>query len=458
MRFSIKKKFLLGFSAAFIPAFFLFNFFIFDNIKRNLEDENHETMGILTSNAAVIADEYLLTNETDLLSLQQIVVNLAQNSDIMEAYIEDNNRVIIAHSDIEKIDTVPEKEKSGREGVVAEGEDWFATRAGRQFMVRSYVRDSSGVIKASVVMMYEQISILKVIRNAAIKNSIVTIITMALIMALTFLITEYLTRPLRRLHKGVQEVSMGNMDINIRAYSSDEIGDLTKEFNIMVKNLKEQEIIKDMFSKYLSPDIAEHILANRESISFGGEVRRLSVMFADIRGFTAFSENFPPGDIVRFLNSYLTRMVDIIFQYHGTLDKFLGDGVLAIYGAPLFDDDHAFNAVKSGLDMIRHIEEYNKQRVRWGETPMYIGLGINTGDAIIGNIGSRQRTEYTVIGDTVNTASRLEGLAQENQLLVAASTFEEIRDRVIYEHKGKFEVKNKKEPVDVYLIKGLIHG
>jgi len=454
LRFSIKRKFMYGFAMAFIPVFFLFNLIIFKSTRNNLEKERHETMGTLALNSAVICDEYILSEGNDLLSLQQIVVNLKHNDDVTEAFIVNNKGVIVAHSDMKMIDSVLDEPAGADPSGVMAGEGWETLFSGGRYVVRSAIRGMYGPVKGHVCIVYSKDGISRLVNGVIIKNSILTLIAMGAVMSLTFLLVSLLTGPLRILHQGVQELAKGNLEVNIPAVSDDEIGDLTGEFNIMVKSLKEQEIMKDMFSKYLSPDIAEYVLKNRESISFGGEVRYLSVMFADIRGFTSFSESFPPADIVRFLNSYLTRMVDIIFRHKGTLDKFLGDGVLAIYGAPLADKDHAINAVRSGLDMIRHIEEYNRQRMKWGERPMYIGVGINTGEAIIGNIGSKQRTEYTVIGDTVNTASRLEGLARDNELLITAATMEKVKDYADCRFKGKYTVKNKKDPVDVYLVKG----
>ncbi|HHH84472.1 MAG TPA: adenylate/guanylate cyclase domain-containing protein [Firmicutes bacterium] len=148
----------------------------------------------------------------------------------------------------------------------------------------------------------------------------------------------------------------------------------------------------------------------------------------------------------------------MVFQFNGTLDKFLGDGLLAIYGAPVPDENHAYHAVQAGLNMIEHMEEYNKQRVSWGEEPIYLGIGINSGNTLVGNIGSGQRTEYTVIGDTVNTASRLEGLAGENELLISAATYEEVRGLVECIPLGDYIVKNRVEPVTVYKVIGVSHG
>jgi class 3 adenylate cyclase len=259
-------------------------------------------------------------------------------------------------------------------------------------------------------------------------------------------------KPIRRLHRGVEAISTGNYEARVEKTTNDEVGDLTEAFNRMAKNLKEKELVKNMFSKYLSPDIADYILNNPEELKLGGENRELTIMFADIRGFTSLSENFPPQDIVNLLNSYFTSMVDIIFEYKGTLDKFLGDGLLAIFGAPVKYPNHAYNSVQAAVRMVKYIKRYNKNRVKWGYEPIHIGIGINTGKAIIGNIGSKQRAEYTVIGDTVNTCSRIEGLTDKNEIYISQSTYELVKDDIIYEYIGKHKVKNKKNPIKIYRV------
>ena len=456
---SLKTKFLIGFLLAFLPTFVFFNILIFKEVTRNLEKERLETMATVAENAAVIAEEYMALNRSDLLSLQQIVVNIRKNPDVRKAYIVDNKGNLIAHSDIDRLKKGLLKANVDSEEEILLKRKTSVTRYYRGlYTLTADIRRWGGESRGNIIVEYSREAIGRLLQRVLLKTIGLTAADLVIVVFFVYLIFTIIVKPLNQLHRGVQELARGNYQTTVNVISHDEIGDLTREFNTMVASLREKEIIRDMFSKYLSPDIADYILKNRDKVSFGGEVTKLSVMFADIRGFTAFSEKLPPKDIVRFLNSYLTRMVDIVFQFNGTLDKFLGDGLLAIYGAPVPDENHAYHAVQAGLNMIEHMEEYNKQRVSWGEEPIYLGIGINSGNTLVGNIGSGQRTEYTVIGDTVNTASRLEGLAGENELLISAATYEEVRGLVECIPLGDYIVKNRVEPVTVYKVIGVSHG
>ncbi|MBN2725892.1 HAMP domain-containing protein [Candidatus Mcinerneyibacteriota bacterium] len=458
-RISLKTKFLIGFLLAFLPTFVFFNILIFKEVAENLEKERLETMATVAENAAVIAEEYMALNQSDLLSLQQIVVNIQKNPDVRMAAIVDHQGELIAHSDIERLKNgVFESTEPGRGEILLQRERSETRYHNGIYTLRTDIRRWGGESRGTITVEYSREAIGKLLQRVLFKTIGLTTADLVIVVLFVYLIFTVIVKPLNQLHQGVEALARGNYQTTVNVKSNDEIGDLTREFNNMVASLREKEIIRDMFSKYLSPDIADYILKNRDKVSFGGEVVKLSIMFADIRGFTSFSEKLPPKDIVRFLNSYLTRMVDIVFQYHGTLDKFLGDGLLAIYGAPVPDENHAYHAVQAGLAMIEHMKEYNKQRLSWGEEPIYLGIGINSGDTLVGNIGSGQRTEYTVIGDTVNTASRLEGLAGENELLISAATYEQVKDLAECVPLGDFIVKNRVEPVTVYKVTGVKRG
>ncbi len=459
LRISLKTKFLIGFLLAFLPTYIVFNILIFKEVAENLEKERLETMATVAENAAVIAEEYMALNRSDLLSLQQIVVNIRKNPDVREVTLIDNQGKLIAHSDIERLKNGISESPEPENGEVLLRRETSVTRYREGlYTLKADIRRWGGESRGTISVKYSREAIGRLLQRVLLKTIGLTAADLVIVVIFVYLIFTVIVKPLNQLHQGVEALARGNYQTAVRVKSNDEIGDLTREFNTMVASLREKEIIRDMFSKYLSPDIADFILKNRDKVSFGGEVVRLSIMFADIRGFTSFSEKLPPKDIVRFLNSYLTRMVDIVFQYHGTLDKFLGDGLLAIYGAPVPDENHAYHAIQAGLAMIEHMAEYNKQRLSWGEEPIYLGIGINSGDTLVGNIGSGQRTEYTVIGDTVNTASRLEGLAGENELLISAATYEEVRDLVECVPLGDFIVKNRVEPVTVYKVTGVKRG
>ncbi len=172
----------------------------------------------------------------------------------------------------------------------------------------------------------------------------------------------------------------------------------------------ERRWVRDTFSRYLSADYVNELVRNPGKVNLGGEVKVITVLFADLRNFTAYSEKEEPEEVIKRLNQFFSAMTSIVFEYGGTLDKFNGDGFMAIFGAPVYDQKHAANGLKASLSMIQKMEELNEAWVKSGEDPLKFGLGLNSGPVIVGNIGSEERMDYTAIGRAVNLASRLEKL------------------------------------------------
>jgi len=264
-----------------------------------------------------------------------------------------------------------------------------------------------------------------------------------------------LIRPLKALVRGVSEIARGNFDFRIRKRTNDEIGDLTLAFNVMAKDLKDKVLIEDAFKRYVSHQVADEILEDPDGFakSLKGEKRQITAFFADIRSFTTISEQLSPEEVVSFLNFYLTEMTTIIFNNEGTIDKFMGDCIMAIFGAPVIHGDDVYKAVKSGVEIQRKVEELNKQRIASGEQDIHVGIGINYGEAVVGNVGSTQRLEYTVIGDSVNTASRIQGLAQSGEVVVTDAVYREVKDLFEFHPMEPVKVKGKAKHLIVWKIK-----
>ena len=214
---------------------------------------------------------------------------------------------------------------------------------------------------------------------------------------------------------------------------------------------RERKQLRTAFSRYVSGSVVDSIMQNPDKLRLGGERRRMSVLFSDIRGFTTISEGMTPDALVHILNVYLNRMTDIVFKHGGVLDKYIGDAVMAFWNAPLDQPDHAVRAVSTGLEMRDALAELNASKA-FGDLEMHIGIGINTGEMVVGNVGGDARFDYTVIGDNVNLGSRLEGLTKEYGIafIVAESTKGELRDAILTRRLDKVAVKGKKEPVVIY--------
>jgi len=221
---------------------------------------------------------------------------------------------------------------------------------------------------------------------------------------------------------------------------------------------REKRKIKGAFQTYLHPSVVNEVLKNPDMLKLGGEKKVLTVLFSDIKGFTTISENMDPEALVHLLNEYLTAMTDLVFKYDGLLDKYEGDAVMAIWGAPLDLPDHPLQACRTSLDMMAELE---KLRLKWAEENpaiprVDIRIGLNTGEMVVGNIGSETRFDYTVIGDEVNLGSRLEGASKEygTNIIISQATYERVKDVMLCRELDLVTVKGKTQPVRIYELIG----
>jgi adenylate cyclase len=218
---------------------------------------------------------------------------------------------------------------------------------------------------------------------------------------------------------------------------------------------REKRQVKRLFSRYVPKDVYEQLLADPERAALGGKRRTMTVLFSDVRGFTAMSEKASPEEVVGQLNEYFSRMVDVLFAHHGTLDKFVGDMVMGLFGAPLDDPDHAEHAVQTALAMSRELDALNVQWTAAGRPLLDIGIGISTGEMVAGNIGSSAIMSYTVIGDTVNLGARLESLNKEygTRVIISEATRDALKGQYDIRPLGEVLVKGKSRPVKIYEVK-----
>jgi adenylate cyclase len=217
------------------------------------------------------------------------------------------------------------------------------------------------------------------------------------------------------------------------------------------EKIAQQSLQRSALERFLSPEVAEMVVANPD-IRLGGVNQEVTVMFADIRGFTTMSEEMEPGRVVEILNEYFTRVTDVIFDNGGTLDKYIGDAVMAVFGAPISKGNDAAAAVNSAIQIQRLLVELNRDAAarQWPE--LRVGIGINTGSAIAGNIGSPRRLDYTVVGDTVNTAQRLMTNTAGGQILISESTARKMGKTFDLERLPELKVKGRSEAVPVFRV------
>jgi adenylate cyclase len=221
---------------------------------------------------------------------------------------------------------------------------------------------------------------------------------------------------------------------------------------------REKKAVRGAFQQYMAPEVIAQVLDKPELLRLGGEEKRLTAMFADIRGFTSLSEGLTPTALVDLLNEYLSEMTEIIFSHQGTLDKYIGDAIMAFWGAPLETADHAERACRAALGMSAAMERLQDRWEKQGRPRIDIGIGVNTGPMLVGNMGSERRFNYTIMGDDVNLASRLEGVTKQfgTRLIISHTTWEEVRTKIVTRELDLIRVKGKKKPVAIYQVLALM--
>ena len=302
-------------------------------------------------------------------------------------------------------------------------------------------------------------------------------LTSALAVLTLVLLARHLTNPLERVVKAMNAISSGSdLSSRVEIEYRDETGTLAATFNSMLGELekaysqikryafdavlagKKEQRIRQIFQKYVPKDVIDKCFAAKGSMLKIGEERNLTILFSDIRGFTAISERFKnkPEDLVESLNRYFTSQVDIIMNRNGIVDKYIGDAIMAFWGAPVNRDDDVLQSVLSALDMIDALQGFNDEQRKLGKPEFRIGIGINYGLATVGNIGSERKMDYTVIGDEVNLASRMDGLNKiyHTELLLSDSVYSRLPQRQL---PGRLldmvAVKGKKEGVRIFTVK-----
>ena len=289
-------------------------------------------------------------------------------------------------------------------------------------------------------------------------NSAVTLTLTVIGIVLSLRLADHLTRPIERLTAAMQRVEQGDLQQRVAPTTGDEVGVMTAAFNRMVAGLRERAFLRAALTRYVSVQVAEKMIEEGEWW-FEAEPREVTVLFADIRGFTPLTERLDSGEVFDMLNEYFAAMVEIIFKYDGTRDKYMGDCIMAVWGSPYQFPHHAQCAVRAGVEMQAAVRQLNEHRDAQGKQPIGVGIGISTGPVHAGSLGGLgqqgRQLEYAVIGDDVNLAQRIESQAQAGQVLVSESTYEAVKGYVVAEALEPVEVKGKSEKVLVYEVKGL---
>ena len=274
-----------------------------------------------------------------------------------------------------------------------------------------------------------------------------------------FWFAAVLSRPISRLRDGVRQVGEGNFAVAVPERGVREVADLAHSFNELGQQLTEyiekRDFIRDTFGRYVTQEVVTKLLEGEGALEMGGETREVSLIMSDLRGFTAIIAEMDPEEVITFLNRYLSKMIAILLDNRAVIDEILGDGILAFFGAPEPLEDHPARAVACALSMQAAMDEINAENEADGLPRLAMGIGVNTGSVVVGNIGSERRTKYSVVGSDVNFASRMEAFALAGQVLISASTYSRVKDLVEVDKVLDAEMKGVPGRATLYDVRGI---
>jgi len=424
-------------------------------LRKQREQSVDQLMNLGRSMIRIIANNApdKLLGEEDL-ALFGLVDDIAETDQIVYAAVIDEQGMVRAHSRIDeagkphvplkKTQIVKKENDLIISRVMDEGED-------RLFFEAPITYQELRVGEVHIAI--SQKELLENIRESTNSILVLTGVILSLGILLCLGLSVYFSAPIRRLGETTKALGRGNFSHRVQINRNDEFGDLASSFNRMAEDLEVKEKIKDSFGQYVTPEVVDMIL-NNPDMTKGSNIEA-TVLFVDIRGFTTLSEGRPPEWIVDLLNEYFARITEVVNKNSGHINKFAGDEAVAVFGAPLPHPQHALNAVRAALDIQEEMEKLNREK-RMEGISLEAGVGINSGEMVAGSIGSEEKREYTVIGDSVNVSSRLTSLAKGGEILMSRQTYKLIGENtVIVEPKGEVPVKGRKKGIGVFCVLGL---
>ena len=452
IRISLRWKLSLLITSLVGLAVVLVGLFLLRQQQQSLTAEMTKRGLTIAKSLAASAKAPLITN--DELTLLVMVKDAMRDPDVAYVIVADVDGKVLAQSDPSPI-----------EGPIIRPADLLAPKD--DVLIQTYRTAGRRIIDFSVPLIYSHVPVgglylgfsqraidvaLTRARNEA---AVITFVMVVLGIGGGVGLAALLSRRINRLVQGTRAIAEGNFDVALAVTSRDEIGALTESFNQMARSLREKEMIKRAFTRYVARQVVDEILKDPEKLALKEERRDVTVLFCDMRGFTSLAERLSPEEVVGVLNDFYTLMVDTTAKNDGIVDKFLGDGVMAIFGAPIVHEDHPARAVRAAVAMQAGVAELSRKRAREGKDPIAVGIGVSAGEAVAGTVGTEDRMEYTVIGDSVNLAARLESNAKPGQILISHRTLQRVDGVVNVRSLGVIRVKGKEEQVDVYEVLGL---
>ncbi|KUJ84508.1 hypothetical protein AWR36_002200 [Microbulbifer flavimaris] len=425
--------------------------FISDNQNRLIKTQLHDFGNTMALQLAKLASEPILSENS--LNLRMLTTNLGQDEKILGAGIYARSGEPLSTTGIQ-----PDLTDSPFEAAGVISRPWFRdTAEGSQERLISFIAPAtySDVRVGSVVVTLSASQMDQAATSARDAIVYATLAMTVLASLLAYWLSRRLSLPIHHLMKATQAIDRGDFATRIDQQRNDEIGYLFEGFNNMAAGLLRKSQVEQVFSRYVSKNVADKVLANLDEVRLVDRPIEATVLFADITGFTAMSEKLQPSQVSELLNEYFSYISQACSLYGGVVDKFIGDCAMLAFGVLEDDTDHAFNAVSCAVLIQQLATQLNQQRRAEGRPEVHFRIGINCGAMLAGNLGSDERMEYTVVGDAVNLASRLCSEAQADQIIIQRKMFSMLQQRINAQPERTLTIRGKSTPVGIYSVRDL---
>lgn len=453
IRIPITVKLALAITILIVTGMSTLGFVILENQKSVLSQQINDMGSAITAQFANSATEMVLSDDS--LGLQTLITNLVDNQQIKGALIiSEKGEEIVSNG------LIPSPEIVQHE--VAKSIDisdikWSTRQQQNTLVYFNHPIKFNHLIAGHVLIIFSKHHMIQLLEESRFVIIMVTTLMTLFAIFLAFIMSRHLSKPIHSLVSASKAIGEGNFQYRLNERRNDEIGELACAFNQMAHGLLKKAQVEDVFSRYVSSNVAKQILENLDEVELGGKHVEASVLFADIVGFTSISEKLPPEEITEILNEYFTYISSIADIYNGHIDKFMGDCAMVVFGVPKESPDHSYNAIACAIMIREAVAKINRIRLSQNKIAIHFKFGINTGTMIAGNLGSNDRMEYTVIGDPVNIASRLASIAESDQIIVLEEFYyqKQIEQRVLANKYKIIRVRGKEDTVSTWLVEGI---
>ncbi|WP_299591889.1 adenylate/guanylate cyclase domain-containing protein [uncultured Microbulbifer sp.] len=426
---------------------------ISDNQNRLIRSQLHDFGNTMARQLAKLASEPILSENS--LNLSMLTANLGQDEKILGAGIYAHNGDLLSSVGVQPATT---KVPSAADEIIAQ--PWFYnTPENQQERLISFIAPASyqGVHVGSVVVTLSASQMDQAAVSARETIIYATLAMTLLASLLAYWLSRRLSLPIHHLMEATEAIGRGDLATRIDQRRNDEIGYLFEGFNNMAAGLLKKSQVEQVFSRYVSKNVADKVLANLDEVRLVDRPIEATVLFADITGFTAMSEDLQPSQVSELLNEYFTYISRACSLYGGVVDKFIGDCAMLVFGVLDDDSDHAFSAVSCAILIQQLAAQLNEQRSADGRPEVHFRIGINCGAMLAGNLGSEERMEYTVVGDAVNLASRLCSEAEPKQIIIRKQLFTMLEPRITAKAEQLLPIRGKSKPVQIYSVQSIHH-